>query len=100
MLNGISAIKIPVIVGIVDSGIKYKTKDKSEGYDLVDGKRETGIRFQPPPSGRKGKNTPQQNYFTVIKWFERVVKFIATVIMLPTLRLLNPFYPPFFFIVV
>jgi hypothetical protein len=58
-------LKISFVMPLVDDGIKYKTKDKSEGYDLVDGKRETGIRFQPPPSGRKGKNTPLLNYSTV-----------------------------------
>jgi len=31
----------------VDGVIKYKTDDKSSGYDLIDGNNKTGLKFQP-----------------------------------------------------
>ena len=65
---------------LIDDGIKYKTDDKSDGYELVDGETHTVIGFQPQRGGRKGKNTPQQNYSTVtdyilIKSYLIIIRF-------------------------
>jgi hypothetical protein len=58
-------LKISFVMPLIDDGTKYKTKDKSDGYELVDGETDTVIGFQPPKDGRKGKNTPKQDYSTV-----------------------------------
>ena len=49
---------------LIDNGIEYQSKDKSKGYDLIDGHTDTGIFFKPTLRGKK--STPQPNYFTVI----------------------------------
>ena len=52
-------LKISFIMPLVNDGIRYKSDNKKDGYELVDGKKYTGI-------GRKPKsNTPQKNYSTV-----------------------------------
>ena len=48
---------------LIDDGIKYESKDKSKGYNLIDGYDEIAIYFQPTPRGKK--STPQPNYSTV-----------------------------------
>ena len=59
-------LKISFIMPLVDDGIKYKSQNIKDGYDLIDGKNDTGIAIQPPTAGRKSKlNTPSQNYSTV-----------------------------------
>ena len=58
-------LKISFVMPLIDDGIKYRTKDKSDGYELVDGETDTVIGWTPQTGGRKGKNTPQQNYSTV-----------------------------------
>jgi len=51
---------------LVDDGIKYKTDDKSSGYDLVDGETDTVIGITPTPRGKK--STHLLNYSTVIEY--------------------------------
>ncbi len=58
-------LKISFVMPLIDDGIKYRSDDKSDGYDLVDGETDTVIGFQPQKGGRKGKNTPLLNYSTV-----------------------------------
>ena len=58
---------------LVDDGIKYKSKDKSKGYELIDGKKYTGIGFNPPSAGRSKKNTPLLNYSTVTDFVPKTV---------------------------
>jgi len=58
-------LKISFVMPLIDDGIKYRSDDKSDGYDLVDGETDTVIGFQPQKGGRKGKNTPLPNYSTV-----------------------------------
>ena len=48
---------------LIDDGIRYKTEEKSTGYELVDGEKDTVIGITPTPRGKK--TTPQQNYSTV-----------------------------------
>lgn len=49
-----------------DDGIKYKPKSKKDGYDLIDGSKDTVIGIKPKKLGRKPKlNTPYPNYSTV-----------------------------------
>ena len=50
---------------LIYDGIKYKSKDKSKGYDLIDDHTDTGISFKPTPRGKK--TTPQPNYSTVME---------------------------------
>ena len=56
-------LKISFIISLVDDGIRYKSDNKKDGYDLVDGKKYTGIGIKPTPRGKK--STPSQNYSTV-----------------------------------
>ena len=56
-------LKVSFVMPLIDDGIKYKSKDKSKGYDLIDGHTDTGISFKPTPRGKK--STPQPNYSTV-----------------------------------
>ena len=49
-----------------DDGIKYKSKNNKDRYDLIDGSKDTAIGIKPKKVGRKSKlNTPSQNYSTV-----------------------------------
>ena len=51
---------------LVDDGIKYKSKNKKDGYDLIDGSKDTAIGIKPQKAGRKSKlNTHLLNYSTV-----------------------------------
>ena len=50
-------------MSLVDDGIRYKSDNKKDGYELVDGKKYTGIGIKPTPRGKK--STPSQNYSTV-----------------------------------
>ena len=51
---------------LVDDGIKYKSKNKKDGYDLIDGQKSTAISISKEKTwGIKKKLTPQQNYSTV-----------------------------------
>ena len=59
-------LKISFIMPLVDDGIKYKTDDKSSGYDLVDGETDTVIGITPTPRGKK--STHLLNYSTVIEY--------------------------------
>ena len=57
-------------MSLVDDGIRYKLDNKKDGYELVDGKKYTGIGIKPQKVGVKPKSiTPQQNYSTVIEGF-------------------------------
>ena len=61
---------------LVDDGIKYKSKNKKDGYDLIDGSKDTAIGIKPQKAGRKSKlNTHLLNYSTVTdcvsKWVFR-----------------------------
>ena len=56
-------LKISFIMPLVDDGIKYKSKNKKDGYDLVDGSKDTAIGIKPTPRGQK--STPLPNYSTV-----------------------------------
>ena len=59
-------MQISFIMSLVDDGIRYKSDNKKDGYELVDGKKYTGIGIKPQKVGRKSKlNTPSQNYSTV-----------------------------------
>ena len=49
---------------LIDDGIRYKTEEKSTGYELVDGEKDTVIGITPTPRGKK--TTPLQNYSTVV----------------------------------
>ncbi|MDB9971924.1 hypothetical protein OAE09_04625 [Alphaproteobacteria bacterium] len=52
---------------IVDDGIRYKSDNKKDGYELFDVKKYTGIGIKPQKLGVKPKsNTPQPNYSNVI----------------------------------
>ena len=66
-------------MSLVDDGIKYKSKDKSKGYELIDGKKYTGIGFNPPSAGRSKKNTHLPNYSTVTDF----AKFLGWSISVP-----------------
>ena len=51
---------------LVDDGIKYKSKSKKDGYDLIDGQKSTAISISKEKTwGIKKKLTPQPNYSTV-----------------------------------
>ena len=51
---------------LVDDGIKYKSDNKSDGYELIDGTKDTDLGIKPQKAGRKPKlNTPYPNYSTV-----------------------------------
>ena len=56
-------LKISFVMPLIDDGIRYKTEEKSTGYELVDGQKDTVIGITPTPRGKK--TTPQQNYSTV-----------------------------------
>ena len=56
-------LKISFVMPLIDDGIRYKTEEKSTGYELVDGEKDTVIGITPTPRGKK--TTPQQNYSTV-----------------------------------
>ena len=56
-------LKISVIMPLVDGGIKYKTDNKSEGYELIEGTKDTAIGFEHTP--RVKENTPYPNYPTL-----------------------------------
>ena len=59
-------LKISFIMPLVDDGVKYKSKNKKDGYDLIDGSKDTAIGIKPQKAGRKSKlNTPYPNYSTV-----------------------------------
>ena len=45
------------------NGINHKSKNKSDGYDLIDGSKDTAIGIKPTPKGQK--STPSPNYSTV-----------------------------------
>ena len=62
---------------LIDDGIRYKTEDKSTGYELIDGEKDTVIGITPTPRGKK--TTPQPNYSTVTEWFGRVFKIATTI---------------------
>ena len=53
---------------LIDGGIRYKTENKSTGYELVDGQKDTVIGITPKPRGKK--TTSQPNYSTVTEWFQ------------------------------
>ena len=53
-------MQISFIMSLVDDGIRYKSDNKKDGYELVDGKKYTGIGIKPTPRGKK--STPSQNY--------------------------------------
>ena len=46
-----------------DDEIKYKSKNKKDGYDLIDGSKDTAIGIKPTPRGKKTTHLP--NYSTV-----------------------------------
>ena len=46
-----------------DDGIKYKSKNKKDSYDLIDDSKDNTIRIKPTPRGQK--STPLMNYSTV-----------------------------------
>ena len=50
---------------LVDDGIKYKSKNRKDGYDLIDGSKDTAIAIKPTPKGKKTTHLP--NYSTVIE---------------------------------
>ena len=51
---------------LVDDGIKYKSKDTKDGYDLIDGQNSTEISISKEKTwGIEKKLTPQPNYSTV-----------------------------------
>lgn len=53
-------------MSLVDDGIRYKSDNKKDGYELVDGTKDTGIGIKPQKVGVKPKsNTPYPNYSTV-----------------------------------
>ena len=56
-------LKISFVMPLIDDGIRYKTEEKSTGYELVDGEKDTVIGITPTPRGKK--TTPLQNYSTV-----------------------------------
>jgi len=54
-------------MSLVDDGIRYKSDNKKDGYELVDGNKYTGIGIKPQKVGLKSKsNTHLLNYSTVI----------------------------------
>ena len=59
-------MQISFIMSLVDDGIRYKSDNKKDGYELVDGKKYTGIGIKPQKVGIKPKsNTHLPNYSTV-----------------------------------
>lgn len=56
-------LKISFIMPLIDDGIKYKSKNKKDGYDLIDGQNHTQIGIKPTPRGKK--STHLLNYSTV-----------------------------------
>jgi len=58
-------MQISFIMSLVDDGIRYKSDNKKDGYELVDGKKYTGIGIKPQKVGIKPKsNTHLPNYST------------------------------------
>ncbi len=50
----------------VDDGIIYKSDNKLDCYELINGTKETDVGIKPQKAGRKPKlNTPYPNYSTV-----------------------------------
>ena len=41
------------MIALISDRIKYKTKNKSDGYDLVEGETDTVIGITPTPRGKK-----------------------------------------------
>ena len=56
-------LKISFIMPLIDDVIKYKSKNKKDGYDLIDGQNHTQIGIKPTPRGKK--STHLLNYSTV-----------------------------------
>ena len=51
---------------LVDDGIKYKSKNKKDGYELIDGQNSTTISISKEKTwGIDKKLTPLLNYSTV-----------------------------------
>ena len=70
-------------MSLIDDGIKYKSDNKSDVYELVDGETDAIIGFQPQRDERNEKNTQQQNYSIVTEWFsEELCKYFYNNIML------------------
>tara|TARA_B100000989_G_C19401642_1_gene410231 strand:- start:319 stop:531 length:213 start_codon:yes stop_codon:yes gene_type:complete len=60
---------------LIDDRIKYKRKDKSDGYKLIDGQNSTAISISKEKTwGINKKLTPLLNYYTVTDCFPRYAK--------------------------